>query len=103
MYLYVAKNYPHNWILTVACSFVGEFGYMSIHMPYWLSKTYFALFGGGLLSAILHWKRLLYFRTRIKIKTKTSLTGERATVRLLIFGQHWIAEGCSRFLWRWLW
>ena len=62
-------------------------------MPYWLSKTYFALFGGGLLSAILHWKRLLYFRTRIKIKTKTSLAGERATVRLLIFGQHWDRRG----------
>ncbi|HIS31573.1 MAG TPA: DUF2142 domain-containing protein [Candidatus Limivivens intestinipullorum] len=93
MYLYVAKNYPHNWILTVACSFVGEFGYMDIHMPYWLSKTYFALFGGGLLSAVLHWKRLLYFRTRIKIKTKTSLAGEQAAVRLLIFGQHWDRRG----------
>lgn len=37
-------TWPHNWIITVLVSFVGTFGYMTVFMPYTLSKLYWLLF-----------------------------------------------------------
>lgn len=52
MMLWIPGEWQHNWLLTVAVSFVGTFGYLDIFMPYSWSKGYLLVFllgGFGIL------------------------------------------------------
>ena len=48
----VPGEWQHNWLITVAVSFVGTFGFLDIFMPYWSSKMYFLL-GIGIVGMFL--------------------------------------------------
>lgn len=48
-------TWNHNWLLTVLVSFVGTFGYMTVFMPYTLSKLYWLIYlvgGAGILLTL---------------------------------------------------
>lgn len=70
MLFFVPGNWEHNWLLTVAVSFVGTFGYMDVFMPYWLSKCYFLVFGLGLAGVLFTFRRTFfpYIRTSWTMK-----------------------------------
>lgn len=62
MMLWVPGNWDHNWLITVAVSFVGTFGFLNIFMPYGLSKVYFLFFGIGLLGVLPVIRRTFFVR-----------------------------------------
>lgn len=52
MMLHQPTGWRHNWLVTVAVSFVGTFGFLDIFMPEILSKSYFLMFGIGLVGLL---------------------------------------------------
>lgn len=54
MLLWKPGGWPYNWIITVAVSFVGTFGFMDIFMPKLWSEAYFILFGIGIIGMFLN-------------------------------------------------
>lgn len=56
MMLWVPGAWEHNWLITVAVSFIGTFGHMDIFMPYTWSKVYLAVLFLGIFGTVLCWK-----------------------------------------------
>ena len=66
-------TWNHNWLLTVLVSFVGTFGYMTVFMPYTLSKLYWLIYlvgGAGILLTL----RMFGFR-KFHTWNCTTMTG----------------------------
>lgn len=64
MMLWIPGAWEHNWLITVASSFVGTFGYMEIFIPYTWTKGYFAVFAAGALGVCFTWKK--HFRVSVE-------------------------------------
>lgn len=70
MMMWVPGEWAHNWLITVAVSFVGTFGFLDIFMPYNLSKLYIAVFGIGFLGLLPVIRSTFFLRGTRKEKTK---------------------------------
>lgn len=81
MFFFVPGKWPHNWLITVAVSFVGTFGYMKVFMPYWLSRGYFLLFAVGFLGVLLQFRRTFSMGRRESLVMSKSLGNETIKVR----------------------
>ncbi|MGI6007344.1 MAG: DUF2142 domain-containing protein [Ruminococcus sp.] len=81
MFFYVPGNWPHNWLIMVAVSFVGTFGYMDVFMPYWLSKCYFLLFGLGAAGILIRFRRTFFLREREIIRTRKKMGDSIVKIR----------------------
>lgn len=81
MFFYVPGNWEHNWLLTVAVSFVGTFGYMDVFMPYWLSKCYFLVFGLGLAGILFTFRRTFFPRIRQSWTMKKQIGSQTLKIR----------------------
>ena len=53
MFFYVHDGWRHNWVVNVVTSFIGMFGYMSIDMPFTITRLYMAFLGTGLIGGLL--------------------------------------------------
>ena len=73
MMLWVPGEWQHNWLITVAVSFVGTFGFLDIFMPYWSSKMYFLAFGIGIVGMFLIIRPTFFMRSRRYEKTTMRL------------------------------
>lgn len=60
MFSYVHEGWRHNWLVTVATSFIGMFGYMDVDMPFVLTKVYIAFLGVGLTSILFKVKEGIF-------------------------------------------
>lgn len=72
MLFFVPEGWRHNWMITVAVSFVGTFGYLTVFMPYWLSKCYLLVFIIGMMGCLMTLRKLfsLWGRKSIVVKKK---------------------------------
>lgn len=52
MIIWVPGGWDHNWLITVAVSFIGTFGFMKIFMPYVLSKMYILCYFLGMADVM---------------------------------------------------
>lgn len=85
MMLYQPYGWRHNWLVTVAVSFVGTFGFLDIFMPTILSKAYLLFFAVGLFCILPVLKKMLSVRekqvTIRKEKTKTETIKYKKVVK----------------------
>lgn len=81
MFFYVPGNWQHNWLITVAVSFVGTFGYMKVFMPYWLSKCYFLVFALGILGILISFRYTFFLRKRESLEMKKNVGKEVIKIR----------------------
>ena len=64
MFFYRPDSWTYNWIITVAISFIGSFGYMDIPMPLKVTELYCVIFAVGLVCCLFAVKKL--FKLRMK-------------------------------------
>lgn len=60
MMLMVPGGWLHNWMITVAVSFVGTFGFLDIFMPYGVTRIYFIVCGVGLFGVFFAIRRTFF-------------------------------------------
>ncbi|MGN0251848.1 MAG: DUF2142 domain-containing protein [Oliverpabstia sp.] len=97
MMLYQPSGWEHNWLVTVAVSFVGTFGYLNIFMPTILSKVYLLFLAVGLFGMLPVFKKMFSMRgkkvTVRKEKTKTETIKCKTVVKQNIWNWknlfHW--------------
>lgn len=82
-------EWPHNWIVTVAVSFVGTFGYLNIFMPYSLTKIYFLVFGIGLFGCLFAIRKLFFLRGTKVEKTRETENGEAVIHKKIYLESRW--------------
>ena len=97
MMLYQPGGWEHNWLVTVAVSFVGTFGFLDIFMPTVLSKAYLLLLAVGWFGILPVSKKMFSVRgkqvTVKKEKTKTETIKRKTVVKQNIWNKkslfHW--------------
>ena len=57
MFFYVHPGWINNWLITVMTSFIGTFGYMSVYMPWTLTKLYMVFLGVGVVGVLFGLKK----------------------------------------------
>ena len=67
MMLWVPGKWRHNWLMTVAVSFVGTFGRLDLFMPELWSKLYLLVLGVGFLGTALRVRRQFFVSRFLKI------------------------------------
>lgn len=84
-------TWQHNWLITVLVSFVGTFGYMTIFMPYTMSKIYWLVYiagGAGILFSL----RMFGFHRIYAWNTATAIGGTNVKVKSLAITKAWDKE-----------
>lgn len=84
MVLYVPGKWNHNWILTVAVSFVGTFGFMDIFMPKAVTTVYFLVCGIGLLGVFFVIRKTFFVRVT-KIECSVEKCDDYTIVNKIIY------------------
>jgi len=88
MFFYQHPGWIHNWIVTVAVSFVGVFGRMSVYMPYLWSKLYFLGFGIGIIGALVNVRELFSLKTVAYKKFSQKLEDGKVCGTLKVMGEN---------------
>lgn len=83
MFFYVPGDWEHNWLITALISFVGTFGFMTVFMPYLLSKIYILFFGGGLCGLVIRFKDTFALAKERIIQQKRKLGGDILIVEVV--------------------
>ena len=78
MLFYVPGEWQNNWVMTVAISFVGTFGYMNVFMPEILSKVYIMFIGIGIIGVLLGAKKGFFYLNRVLIHKRIRPVGEES-------------------------
>ena len=89
MFIYVPGDWEHNWLLTVLISFVGTFGYMTVFMPFLLSKIYILFFGGGLCGLLIRIKETFSLAKERVIKQKRKVGQEILIITVTKKNKYW--------------
>ncbi|MGI6071177.1 MAG: ArnT family glycosyltransferase [Blautia sp.] len=88
MLWYVPGQWNHNWLITVLVSFVGTFGYMTVFIPYGLSKAYllfYVLGGAGILFSL----RMFGFRKKEVFRTRSFVGGQQVRIKSVTIMKEW--------------
>ncbi len=93
MWFFIPEGWEHNWIITVAVSFVGTFGYMTEFMPFWLSKCYLIVFLIGIIGCFLIIKKLFGVRNTESIVLHRELGGEPLRIKITRYTKLLSKEG----------
>lgn len=93
MFFYVPGEWRHNWLITVAVSFVGTFGYMTVFMSYWLSKCYFLIFAAGAVGVLAKAGDTFRLRRKEHLTVKKTIGEEMIKIRCIQIRKGWRQEG----------
>lgn len=98
MLLWVPGKWEHNWLITVAFSFVGTFGKMDIFMPELWSKLYLLVFAVGLLGMVLYVRRQ-FFLARLQKSVEIQRDEDGKTITVTVRKNRvWNRENLMRLL-----
>lgn len=87
MMMWIPGEWEHNWLITVAVSFVGTFGFLDIFMPYGLSKIYYLVFFIGFVGIIPIIRKTFCPRTT-RIEKRRETKGCVTVIHKKIYRQH---------------
>jgi 4-amino-4-deoxy-L-arabinose transferase-like glycosyltransferase len=83
------ESWPHNWIATVAFSFIGTFGFMDIFMPDYLSKPYLLILAIGIFGCLFLIRKLFFVNgTRVE-KSRESAEGVTVVHKKIYLEKRW--------------
>lgn len=88
MLWYVPGQWNHNWLITVLVSFVGTFGYMTVFMPYGMSKLYLIIYilgGAGILFSL----RMFGFRKKHVFQSRAAVGGQSVRIKAVTVLPEW--------------
>lgn len=86
MMMWIPGSWNHNWLITVAVSFVGTFGFLDIFMPYSLSKIYYLVFIIG-FAGVIPVIRKTFFLRAIRVEKTKEQQGSTTVIHKKIFRQ----------------
>lgn len=97
MFFYVPGDWVHNWIITVAVSFVGTFGFMNVFMPYTLSKLFYLIFAVGLIGLCLRFRNHFFLSGSRSLVQKRTVGKEKVKVKLIFKTSYWNYQAVFRW------
>lgn len=83
MFFFVPGQWLHNWTMTVAVSFVGTFGYMTVFMPFWLTRCYFIVFILGVIGIVMKLGQTFLIRKREYLVVRKEINGEPVKIKMI--------------------
>lgn len=97
MFFYVPGDWIHNWIVTVAVSFVGTFGFLNIFMPYTLSKIYYLIFAVGLAGLLIGFRKHFFLNGNYAERHKRVIGHESVVIKIIHKKNYWNREAVFRW------
>lgn len=89
MFFYQNPGWIHNWIVTVAMSFVGVFGAMDVYMPALWCKGYFLVFAVGIVSVLINAGKVLGLRKTAVWRQKQELADGTVRITARCYRREW--------------
>ena len=89
MFFYQDPGWEHNWLVTVAVSFVGLFGRMDVYMPYVWTKLYFLVYAVGIAAVLINGRKVLALKETWRKKQKIELPDGTVKGIIVCSGKNW--------------